>query len=73
MTRILLSQGQVVSLPIRRSQARMRVVSGQAWISYEGEDYFLSYGEEMTLPKGRFDAIITALYNKPLTLELSPR
>jgi hypothetical protein len=73
MTRILLSQGEAYNLRVRPSQARVRVVSGQAWLSYEGEDYILSYGEEMTLPNGRFEAVITALFNKPVTLELSPR
>ena len=73
MTRILLVQGQVFSLRVRPMQACVRVVSGQAWLSYEGKDYFLSYGEEMTLPQGRHEAVIMALYNKPLTLELLPR
>ena len=73
MTRILLSQGEAYSLRVRPTQARVRVVSGQAWVSYEGEDYILSYGEELTLSNGRFEAVIMALFNKPVTLELSPR
>ncbi len=72
-TRLTLAGGEVMSVAIRPDLARVRVITGQAWISYEGQDYFLSYGEEMTLPRGKFDAIVTALYNKPLTVELLPR
>jgi hypothetical protein len=71
-TRMNLTGGEVMSVAIHPDQARVRVITGQAWISYEGQDYFLSYGEEMTLPRGKFDAIVTALYNKPLTFELLP-
>jgi len=71
-TRLKLAKGEVMSVKILPHQARVHVITGQAWISYEREDYFLSYGEEITLPPSRFDAIITALFDKPLTFELLP-
>jgi hypothetical protein len=72
-TRVMLSGDEAISLQIRPNFARVHVITGQAWISYEGEDYFLSYGEEITLPRGKYQAVIMALYHKPLTFELLPR
>lgn len=70
--RLSLVKGEVMSVKIVPHQARVHVLTGHAWISYEHEDYFLSYGEEITLPPSKFDAIITALYDKPLMFELLP-
>jgi len=71
-TRVMLDGDEAMSLRIRPALSRVRVVAGQAWISYEGKDYVLSYGEEITLPRGKYQAIIMALYHRPLTFELLP-
>ncbi|MBX3084284.1 MAG: DUF2917 domain-containing protein [Anaerolineae bacterium] len=71
-TRVMLDGDETMSLHIRPTLSRVRVVDGQAWISYEGKDYVLSYGEEITLPRGKYQAIIMALYHRPLTFELLP-
>lgn len=48
----------------------VRVVSGEAWVTANGEDFVLQRGQEATLPAGAHEALITALGSHPLTYEM---
>ena len=47
----------------------LRVVSGTAWVSMNGEDIILQPGEELNLSNCRHDAVVSATGNEPLVYE----
>ncbi len=49
---------------------RIEVISGRAWISYNGQDMVLGQGGRMTFPQPRPNVIITALELRPVTVKL---
>ncbi len=52
----------------RQSQV-LRIVSGKAWISMEGEDIFLEPGEELKLSHGRHQAVVSPASDEPVVYE----
>jgi len=51
----------------------IRVVSGSAWISYDGKDVVLRKGRNMYLPKIAFPAVLSPIGEIPVLLEIQPR
>jgi hypothetical protein len=47
----------------------LRIVSGTAWVSMEGEDLILKPGEELKLSYCKDSAIVSATGNEPLVYE----
>jgi hypothetical protein len=47
----------------------LRIVSGTAWVSMDGEDIILKPGEELNLAYCRHDAIVSAEGDEPLVYE----
>ncbi len=66
--RIVLLPGEVLRMP--RSRARLRVLSGAAWLSRAGTDTVLSEGQCATVPATRDAAVISGLGVQPLMVEL---
>lgn len=56
--RISLTAGQ--SQPLSRRQQWVRVLSGEAWITFNGEDIILGVGEWVSLEAGRFPAVVSS-------------
>lgn len=54
----------------KRESQVLRVVSGQAWITMDGEDFVLSEGEELRLSHGKYDAVVSATGHDPLVYEI---
>lgn len=48
----------------------VEVVSGKAWISYNGQDMVLGPGGRIVFPQQRPSVIITALELRPVTVRL---
>lgn len=65
----LMAPGEVHSLP-RRAQT-LRVVSGDAWVTFDGEDYCVNSGQEIRLAPGRQPAVVMALGGIPLVYEIT--
>ena len=51
----------------------IRVVSGSAWISYDGKDVVLRKGRNMYLPKIAFPAVLSPIGEVPVLLEIQQR
>lgn len=60
--------GEVARIP--RTGQRLRVVSGYAWITFDGLDFTLLPGEAMALPPGDDPAVVSALEGQPLVYRL---
>lgn len=56
--------GETLNIP--RMGQLLRVISGCAWITFDGEDMILSAGQEMVLQPGEDVAVISALAGEPL-------
>ena len=65
---IYLKRGNVHS--IRRESQVVRVLSGCAWITFDGQDVFLKRGEKTCLPPGEDTALISAMGNSPLVFSI---
>jgi len=63
-----LEPGEALSLT--RSGQTLRVVSGSAWITFDGQDTTLLAGQEMILEPGKNAAVISALEEEPLVYRL---
>ena len=65
--RLTLIRGEALRLP--RETSRLRVLSGNAWLSLGGEDRVLQSGESLALPPAlRYPAIVSALGEEELFL-----
>jgi mannose-6-phosphate isomerase-like protein (cupin superfamily) len=53
----------------KRESQVMRVVSGTAWVSMDGEDIILKPGEELKLSHGKYKAVVSPTGNEPLVYE----
>ncbi|MFN8417631.1 MAG: hypothetical protein U0528_00045 [Anaerolineae bacterium] len=69
--RLLILPRECLSLQIKLGQEVVRVVSGCAWISYEGKDIVLTAGDQQQFERGRFNAVITATGKQQLIIECS--
>ncbi len=56
--RLTMVHGEVLRVP--KSARKLRVLSGQAWVSFEGKDIILDRGESLMLPRSaRHEAIVS--------------
>jgi hypothetical protein len=53
----------------KRESQVLRVVSGTAWVSMDGEDVILKPGEEIKLSHGRYSAVVSSADDEPLVYE----
>lgn len=53
----------------KRESQVLRIVSGTAWVSMEGEDIVLAPGEELKLSHGKHNAIVSPAGQEPLVYE----
>lgn len=53
----------------KRESQVLRIVSGTAWISMDGEDVVLKPGEEFKLSHGKHKALVSPATNEPLVYE----
>jgi hypothetical protein len=68
--RLTLIRGEALRVP--RTVSRLRVLSGVAWVSFEGEDILQGRGEVLSLPGGsRHDAVISSTGDDPLFFEIA--
>ncbi len=65
----VLGYGDIVS--INRMGQKLRVISGSAWITFDGEDMFVLAGEEIVLEPGMYPAVISALKGQPLVYQIN--
>jgi mannose-6-phosphate isomerase-like protein (cupin superfamily) len=52
----------------RQSQV-LRIVSGEAWVTMDGEDFALKEGDELKLSHGADKALISSADNSPLVYQ----
>lgn len=64
-----LETGKLFRIPSVCQQ--LHVLSGIAWLTVAGEDIILTSGEQILLDSNQGLAILSALGNKPLILEIS--
>ena len=53
----------------KRESQVLRIVSGTAWISMDGEDVVLKPGEEFKLSHGKYKALVSPATDEPLVYE----
>jgi mannose-6-phosphate isomerase-like protein (cupin superfamily) len=53
----------------KRESQVMRIVSGTAWVSIDGEDVILSPGDELKLSHGKHKALVSPASDEPLVYE----
>lgn len=53
----------------KRESQLLRIVSGTAWVSIDGEDMILNPGDELKLSHGKHKAVVSATGNEPLVYE----
>lgn len=53
----------------KRESQVLRIVSGTAWVSMDGEDLILKPGEELKLSHGKHKAVVSPASNEPLIYE----
>ncbi|MBZ0296229.1 MAG: DUF2917 domain-containing protein [Anaerolineae bacterium] len=53
----------------KRESQVLRIVSGTAWVSMDGEDLILNPGEELKLSHGKHHAVVSPANNQPLVYE----
>jgi hypothetical protein len=53
----------------KRESQLIRIVSGTAWVSMDGEDTILNPGEELKLSHGKYNAVVSPMGNQPLVYE----
>ena len=51
---------------LKRQNQILRVVSGTAWVTMDGEDYTLQPGQELRIMTGSFPAIVDVMSSQPL-------
>jgi hypothetical protein len=68
MLRLLLYPGELYRLP--PAARGVRVLAGRAWLTVAGEDIFVTLGEKISSPPGKDGALISALGQSPLILEI---
>jgi hypothetical protein len=68
LMRLMLQPKELFRLtPVSRS---LKVVAGAAWVTANGQDIFLASGESLSLPPHGDVALISALGNNTLILEV---
>jgi hypothetical protein len=65
---VTLQNGKVFRVPVECRE--IHLLSGVAWLTVDGEDIILRSGETASLASNRGLAILSALGNMPITLEV---
>jgi DUF2917 family protein len=68
---IRLQENEVFSL--QGAMQTLYVVSGRAWITLDGNDVFLSAGQQMTLPRTKYAVVVSAIKRRELVCEITER
>ncbi len=55
----------------RKDKQVIRVVTGQAWVTVDGQDIFLEPGDELPLQAGKDEVVLTCIGVCPLVYEVS--
>lgn len=63
-----LNRGDVYRLPCAIRD--MWVVSGRAWVTFDGKDIILNNGERASFKRGKDAVIVTSMGKAPLVLEV---
>jgi hypothetical protein len=71
VSEVLLCKGDVYRVP--ETSQEIRVKSGSAWISWDGEDIVLGRGESLSLLPRKDAAVVSAVGHWPLVLEVPVR
>ena len=59
---------------LRNGNHHVKLISGKAWISFEGKDLLLTaQGECQVLVRGKYPALITSADKNPVTIEIQTR
>jgi len=66
--RLVLYRGEVYRFP--PTGRGLRILKGQAWVSYAGEDILLGRGDATCLASSRGFALVSAVGRTPLILEV---
>ncbi len=66
--RVVLLSGELISVP--RKERQLRVVSGRAWVSYDGKDYDLGPGQDLALETAGDQALVQAMDGEALVFEV---
>ncbi len=66
--RVVLMEGEALRLPASRT--RVAVLTGTAWVTQSGEDRILMAGETLTAAANADCAVVSALGNVPLLIEV---
>jgi hypothetical protein len=66
---VRVTKGEARRLP--RTALTIRILSGEAWITLDDQDLVARGGETVTLPVGRFPAIISALGKRAVRYEIA--
>lgn len=53
----------------KRESQVLRIISGTAWVSMDGEDLILNPGDELKLSHGKHKALVSAATDEPLVYE----
>ncbi len=53
----------------KRESQLLRIVSGTAWVSMDGEDVILNPGDELKLSHGKHKALVSPANDEPLVYE----
>ncbi len=67
--RLVLLPGEALRMP--RGKARLRVLSGTAWVTRAGMDIALGAGESLDVTASRNTAVFSGLGGQPLMVELA--
>lgn len=65
---VTLEKDQVFRVP--SAYRELRILSGIAWITGDGEDIILTSGQKASLTSSKGGTVLSALGNVPLTLEV---
>ncbi|HEY9667801.1 MAG TPA: hypothetical protein V6C91_13405 [Coleofasciculaceae cyanobacterium] len=65
---VTLEKGQIFRVPLACQE--IHVVSGVAWITFAGKDLIVQAGEKTFLPSHKASAVLSALGNMPVSLEI---
>jgi hypothetical protein len=68
MLRLMLRDDELFRLPV--TSRGVQVVSGQAWLTVDGEDILLRKGEKLCLLARKDSVLVSALGHAPLILEV---
>ena len=66
---IEIPEGEVAALP--RSWSEVRVLSGQAWLTMNGQDYFLEAGQSLFLLERQDKTLVSSTNGGAVRIEVS--